>query len=91
LFEELLTAEEGTLATCHRKIFTANINTVYNYRQINEIVRRCRNLIQQAKLDNEEVKTFLRQHVKTYAGVETVNFVKAQRRSLNQASSNKTA
>ena len=91
LFEELLTAEEGTQITCHRKIFTANISTVYNYRQINEIVRQCRNLIQQPNLDNEEVKKFLHQYVKTYANVETVNFVKAQRRILNQESSNKTA
>jgi FlaA1/EpsC-like NDP-sugar epimerase len=91
LFEELLTAEEGTQITCHRKIFTANISTVYNYRQINEIVQHCRNLIQQPNLDNEKIKKFLHQYVKTYAGVETVNFVKAQRRILNQASSNKTA
>ncbi|MEA3241491.1 MAG: nucleoside-diphosphate sugar epimerase/dehydratase [Pseudomonadota bacterium] len=91
LFEELLTAEEGTRTTCHRKIFTANISNIYNYRQINEIVRRCRNLIQQTDLDNEKVKNFLHQYVKTYADVETVNFVKAQRRTLNQADSNKTA
>ncbi|NIA19991.1 MAG: polysaccharide biosynthesis protein [Xanthomonadaceae bacterium] len=91
LFEELLTAEEGTRATCHRKIFTANISTVYNYRQINEIVRRCRKLTQQKNLDNEDVKRFLHQYLKTYAGVETVNFIKAQRRSLNQANSSKMA
>lgn len=91
LFEELLTAEEGTQATCHRKIFTANINAVYNYRQINDMVRRCRKLLQQTNLDNQEVKNFLHQYVKTYAGVETVNFIKAQRLSLNQASSSKTA
>jgi len=91
LFEELLTAEEGTRATCHRKIFTANISTVYNYQQINEIVQRCRKLTQQTNLDNENVKKFLHRYVKTYAGVETVNFVKAQRRTLNQVSSNKTA
>lgn len=28
LYEELLTAEEGTLATCHEKIFTANLKKV---------------------------------------------------------------
>ncbi len=91
LFEELLTAEEGTQTTCHRKIFTANISTIYNYRQTSEIVKRCRKLIQQTNLDNEMVKQFLHQYVSTYAGVETVNFVKAQRRILNQATSNKTA
>jgi len=91
LFEELLTAEEGTRATCHRKIFTANINTIYNYRQIHEMVRRCRRLIQQTTLDNQEVKNFLHQYVETYSGVETVNFVKAQRRILNQKINNVTA
>ncbi len=86
LFEELLTAEEGTLATCHRKIFTANISNVYDYRQMQEMVAEFRQLLAQPFLTNEAVKQLLRRYVRTYSGAATVNFREAQRRNLTQVS-----
>ncbi len=64
LFEELLTAEEGTSATKHEKIFIArsadNLNPDY--------IRKVENLIDAAKnsIENDNIIAFLKELVPTY-------------------------
>jgi FlaA1/EpsC-like NDP-sugar epimerase len=64
LFEELLTAEEGTTATKHEKIFIArsadNLNSDY--------IKEVENLIDAAKnsIENDNIIAFLKELVPTY-------------------------
>ncbi|OPX18757.1 MAG: hypothetical protein BZ151_12940 [Desulfobacca sp. 4484_104] len=91
LFEELLTAEEGTCATCHQKIFTANISTRYRADEIHTMVNRFRSLLQQDQLDKEEIKALIRSYVPNYTAGETINLANAHRRPQNQRQTRKTA
>lgn len=60
LFEELLTAEEGTSSTKHRKIYVANIKQVDESRLITEL--------EKLKIANasQEIKNILKELVPTY-------------------------
>ncbi|SMP14006.1 NDP-sugar epimerase, includes UDP-GlcNAc-inverting 4,6-dehydratase FlaA1 and capsular polysaccharide biosynthesis protein EpsC [Desulfurobacterium pacificum] len=64
LFEELLTAEEGTEQTYHEKIYIARVKSNIPVRQINEIVNELIELSK--KLDREGIKQLLRKYVPFY-------------------------
>ncbi len=62
LFEELLTAEEGTKATKHKKIYTANINPVNEAKLMSALLD-----IKDHDLTNESVKELIHELIATYS------------------------
>ena len=64
LFEELLTAEEGTTATLHQKIFSAKITEKIDKRYVKKIDKLI-SLAREDK-DREEVSSLLKELVPTY-------------------------
>jgi len=64
LFEELLTAEEGTRATRHQKIFTANISKRYSREFLEEKVEQLKNCAYMS--DSENIVKTLKEVVVTY-------------------------
>lgn len=62
LYEELLTAEEGTLATCHEKIFTANLKNVDS----EKLLRHLKEFSEVREA--EEVKRLIGKIVDSYKG-----------------------
>ena len=67
LFEEILTAEEGTDATCHEKIFTARNPNGYNREQIEGILAEFQAALQEPSRQNDgKVRDLLKMYVKHY-------------------------
>lgn len=64
LFEELLTAEEGTTATKHKKIFAANIKQVDEWRLQQALMSL------QTNLSNEEMMEIIHELIPTYRSVK---------------------
>jgi len=63
LFEELLTAEEGTVSTVNKKIFMAKLSNVDEYK-LNEALEKLR---ETARMNNkEEIVNFLKTIIPTY-------------------------
>ena len=67
LFEELLTAEEGTIATKSDKIFVARSSEQFSIDDINGILVEFRNLLDDPKITNgQEVRALLRKYIRHY-------------------------
>ncbi len=83
LFEEILTAEEGTLATRHEKIFIAKTQEQHSLEQIEEIVERFRHLTSFGDLEGKDIKNLLRKYIRWYEesktpsheGMQSVSFI----------------
>lgn len=69
LFEEILTAEEGTVASRHEKIFMAKDSQAFSPAEIDDMLGAFRLLVDRAENDGgEAVRGLLRQYVKHYEG-----------------------
>ncbi len=67
LFEEILTAEEGTDATRHEKIFIARNHGGYNLAQVEAILSEFQQIIQTpSPQNNTKVRDLLKKYVKHY-------------------------
>jgi len=67
LFEEILTAEEGTDASCHEKIFVARGSQKYTLPELTSILAEFSAAIQDPSPDSDEkMKQLLRKYVKHY-------------------------
>ncbi len=67
LFEEILTAEEGTIASKHEKVFVAKNSEKYSLLEIDQILGEFKELIQEPSFDNgHRVKELLKKYVKHY-------------------------
>jgi FlaA1/EpsC-like NDP-sugar epimerase len=67
LFEEILTAEEGTDATCHEKIFTARNASGCNRAEIEAILAEFQDVLQEPSLQNDsKIRDLLNKYVKHY-------------------------
>ncbi len=67
LFEEILTAEEGTDASRHEKIFIARNGETYTMEQVNDMLKEFRGLLNNPCVGNgDKVKGLLRKYVKYY-------------------------
>ena len=67
LFEEILTAEEGTVASKHKKIFVARNSEKYSLKEIGSIVQEFRQIASEPQAKNEcNVKETLKKYVKHY-------------------------
>ncbi|WP_457641494.1 polysaccharide biosynthesis protein [Persephonella sp.] len=67
LFEELLTAEEGTEKTYHEKVFIAKISKNLTPDEIEEIISK---LIKISKDSPKDIKEFLKKYVPFYKDIE---------------------
>jgi FlaA1/EpsC-like NDP-sugar epimerase len=64
LFEELLTAEEGTTATKHEKIFIAKNSQKYNIQEIESIIGEFQDAVSDTSGENKtKIKTLLKKYV----------------------------
>jgi len=71
LFEEILTAEEGTDASCHEKIFIARNSTGYSREETENMIAEFAAAISRASIQDErEIKDLLKKYVKYYAEVK---------------------
>ena len=67
LFEEILTAEEGTDATRHEKIYTARNPNGYDREQVEEILAEFQEALHEPSLQNGgNVRALLKKYVKHY-------------------------
>ncbi|MDO8425571.1 MAG: nucleoside-diphosphate sugar epimerase/dehydratase [bacterium] len=66
LFEELLTAEEGTMATAHEKIFVARSSTQYVREDIEILVRQFAQLARFPDVDGAAIRKLLRERIEWY-------------------------
>jgi FlaA1/EpsC-like NDP-sugar epimerase len=68
LFEELLTAEEGTDQTYHERIYVAKVKSSISKKQIEEIIVEFRKASEE--LDRIQIKQILQKYVPFYKGKE---------------------
>jgi len=67
LFEEILTAEEGTVASKHEKVFIARSSKYYSLTEIEKILQEFKAVIEEPDIDGEkDVRNLLRQYVPYY-------------------------
>ena len=67
LFEEILTAEEGTDASCHEKIFVARNSEKYTMTELSGILAEFSEAIRDPSADSDEkMKQLLKKYVKHY-------------------------
>ena len=67
LFEEILTAEEGTDASRHEKVFIARNGAKYSLEEVSEILKEFTEVIADSSPEsNERIKLLLRKYVKHY-------------------------
>jgi FlaA1/EpsC-like NDP-sugar epimerase len=72
LFEEILTAEEGTVASKHEKVFIANNSEKYSLSEIEQILREFKTLLAKPSIrNNDKVKEILKKYVKHYEEVSS--------------------
>ena len=68
LFEEVLTAEEGTLSSKHKKVFISRNNESYSVHEMESLLEELRVVLQKAPMDDINViKKSLGKYVKYYA------------------------
>lgn len=66
LFEELLTAEEGTDATLHEKIFVAKTVDHYTSDDIQRIIKELKDILLKKKTNREDIRTYLKNYISYY-------------------------
>jgi FlaA1/EpsC-like NDP-sugar epimerase len=67
LFEEILTAEEGTVASKHEKVFVAMNSEKYSMEEVEGILEEFRALIAEPSIGNDgKVRELLKRYVKHY-------------------------
>ena len=71
LFEEILTAEEGTDASCHEKIFVTRNSQKYTMTELSGILAEFSEAIRDPSADSDEkMKQLLKKYVKHYTQTE---------------------
>jgi FlaA1/EpsC-like NDP-sugar epimerase len=67
LFEEILTAEEGTVASRHEKIYIAKGSIIYSIEEIEQVLSRMRRLfLNTSPEDEREIRDMLKEYVVHY-------------------------
>jgi FlaA1/EpsC-like NDP-sugar epimerase len=67
IFEEILTAEEGTVASKHEKVFVAHNSVKYSLSQVDEILKELKTLTADPSTNAEKgVKDLLKKYVRHY-------------------------
>lgn len=75
LFEEILTAEEGTIATKHEKIYIARSSEQYDHAGMASVVQRFGELARFPDVDGHAIRQLLRERIEWYTpgGVQGVD------------------
>jgi FlaA1/EpsC-like NDP-sugar epimerase len=69
IFEEILTAEEGTIASKHEKVFVARNGVKYSLSQVEEILTEFKFFVTDSSITGEKgVKDLLKKYVRYYEG-----------------------
>jgi FlaA1/EpsC-like NDP-sugar epimerase len=69
LYEEILTAEEGTDASIHEKIFVSRNGNGYSLERVREMLTDFKTLVNEPRMENNgKVRDLLRKYVKVYEG-----------------------
>jgi FlaA1/EpsC-like NDP-sugar epimerase len=69
IFEEILTAEEGIVASKHEKVFVARNGVKYSLSQVEEILKEFKILVADSSITGEKgVKDLLKKYVRHYEG-----------------------
>jgi FlaA1/EpsC-like NDP-sugar epimerase len=69
MFEEILTAEEGTIASKHEKLFIAKGNDKYSKDEIEQILKELETVIKESSvIEKNKIRDFLKKYVKHFAG-----------------------
>jgi len=72
LFEEILTAEEGTVATKHEKIFIAKDANCYDRIEVSSMMKELEILLENSQGTDTDIRAFLKKYIKHYSeSVET--------------------
>jgi FlaA1/EpsC-like NDP-sugar epimerase len=66
LFEEILTAEEGTAASKHERIFIAKNSEKYSQEEINNVLGEFKTAINGSGNNYREIKQVFKKYVKTF-------------------------
>jgi len=66
LFEEILTAEEGTTCTRYERIFIAKDTLKYSLEEIEKALSEFRNILENQLNNGEDVKILLKKYIKSY-------------------------
>ena len=67
IFEEILTAEEGTVASKHEKVFVARNGVKYSLQKVEEIMKEFKTLVEGPSMTGEKgVKDLLKKYVRHY-------------------------
>ncbi len=90
LFEEILTAEEETIATKHEKVFIAKNTEKYSIGKIEQILKDFEMLIKELPVrDEEKIKDLLKRHVKHFddgggdvKSYQPINYPAAEHRGI---------
>jgi FlaA1/EpsC-like NDP-sugar epimerase len=67
LFEEILTAEEGTVATKHEKIFIAKDANGFTWNEVNGMLKELKMLLENSPGNDTDIRKFLKKHIKHYS------------------------
>jgi FlaA1/EpsC-like NDP-sugar epimerase len=71
LFEEILTAEEGTIASLHKKVFIAKNNVKYSLETLQDILKEFSSVVSDTSPgSNEQARLLLKKYVKHYKAPE---------------------
>ncbi len=71
LFEEILTAEEGTIATKHERIFISKNSKAMNRESVLKMIDEFKAVINTLEINkSEKIKALLKKYVKDYASIE---------------------
>jgi FlaA1/EpsC-like NDP-sugar epimerase len=74
LFEEILSAEEGTSATMHQKVFTARNSNGLGIDGIHQLINELETVIREAPIDDSNsIKNALKKYVKYYTEADPHN------------------
>ena len=71
LHEEMLTAEEGSFVTKHKKVFKAQISEKYSLKEIEKIIDEFRKVTYSSNGSDNDVKDILKRYIKWYQDRET--------------------
>lgn len=66
LHEEMLTAEEGSCVTKHKKVFKAQINEKYSLKDIEKIIDEFRKVTYSSNGRDKDIKEILKKYIKWY-------------------------
>jgi FlaA1/EpsC-like NDP-sugar epimerase len=69
LFEEILTAEEGTIASRHERVYVARDSEKYSLEEMESILEEFRALLSDSEKGDLRVRELLKKYVKHYEGV----------------------